>query len=208
MNMEATVISRGLQSNATTNTVINPLTSRARIKWNLGEIDLSVLMFRCALVSMAVTFFLVPGGLRALHHTGAGWETWSFASFLILPLVAAHFLCCWLPLAFRYFSPGECGEIPAFLIATTALFFQLLIGYGLFAGHFLLSGGVASKARFGTRGPKENIAFLMSNAGDPFRWQVPCERDQSSGGRNKALAETWRREPFVRFRREFDDHCR
>ena len=92
---------------------------------------------------MVLTLILVPGGFRAFYHNGMGWEIWSFSRFLMLPFIVIHLFCCWIPLALRYFSPGECQDIPAFVLATVALFFQAIISYALFTYHFLWYGGAA-----------------------------------------------------------------
>jgi hypothetical protein len=62
---------------------------------------------------------------------------------LILPIIGLHLICCWFPLAIRYFRPGECRDIAAFYIASAALFLQALIGYGLFTYHSLWDGAIA-----------------------------------------------------------------
>jgi hypothetical protein len=143
-HMEATVISRGLRSNAANCATSNQSAAiRASVKSRLAEIESSSLLLRVAAASFAVSLLLLPGGVRALHQNGVGWEAWSFARFLILPLVSLHLLCCWIPLALRYFRPGECRDITAFFLATTALFMQALIAYGLVLYHSLWYGAAA-----------------------------------------------------------------
>jgi hypothetical protein len=101
-----------------------------------------VALLRNAVASLVLTLILVPGGFRALLHTGMGWEAWSFSPLLILPLIAFHLLWCWIPLAVRYFKPGECHDVPAFVIATVTLFTQIIIGYAVFEHYLVWYGAV------------------------------------------------------------------
>jgi hypothetical protein len=99
------------------------------------EVDQSNFLLRIAIFSMVLTLIFIPGGFRAFYHTGMGWEVWSISRFLMLAFTAAHLLCCWVPLAFRYFRPGECQDIAAFFMASASLFFQGIIVYALFGYH-------------------------------------------------------------------------
>ena len=89
---------------------------------------------------MVLTLILLPGGFRAMIHAGFGWEAWSFSRFLVLAILCCHLICCWGPLAFRYFRPGHCRDIPAFIIATMTLLVQVLICHGLFENYSIWYG--------------------------------------------------------------------
>jgi hypothetical protein len=131
--MEGRVITKGLPSNTTAFRASNLTASnRAHIDANLGQMGRSELLLRAAIASMIATLILVPGGFRALQQTGIGWETWSYSRFLMLSVLVLHFALCWMPLARRYFRRGECGDVPAFLIASACLFLQILISYAVF----------------------------------------------------------------------------
>jgi hypothetical protein len=114
---------------------------QTRVDSSFGDVDRSPLLLRVAIASIVLTLILIPGGFRALLHTGMGWEAWSFSPFLMLPIIAMHLLCCWVPLCLRYFKPGECRDIPAFFIATLALCTQALIACAVFEDHSVWYGG-------------------------------------------------------------------
>lgn len=115
---------------------------RAGVKTELAPVDRSVLLLRSAIAFMVVTLILAPGGFRALLHVGMGWEAWSFSRGIVLAVLAAHLAFCWAPLALRYFRPGECRDVAAFMIATTALFLQVVICHGLFENYAVWYGGM------------------------------------------------------------------
>jgi hypothetical protein len=143
-HMEVTAITRGPRSNTTAYAASNrSATTVASVPLNVRCADRSLLLLRAAIASMILTLILLPGGFRALNQTGMGWEAWWFSRFLILPVIGFHLLCCWCPLAIRYFKPGECRDVPAFFIATCALFIQTIIAYALFAYHSLWYSGAA-----------------------------------------------------------------
>jgi hypothetical protein len=141
--MEGTGITRGDQSHSTTTyaRANHAPPNRTLAKTHVAKYDRSHLLFRSAIASMVLTLILLPGGFRALTHTGLGWEAWSFSRFLVLAIVSCHLICCWGPLALRYFKPGECRDVPAFVIATMTLFVQFLICRGLFENYSVWFGG-------------------------------------------------------------------
>ena len=141
--MQGTAITQGLGSEATGYTPSKQPTAEQTCRTELARMDRSVLLMRCAIAFMVVTLILVPGGFRALLHAGMGWEAWWFSRVIVVGVIGAHVLCCWAPLALRYFRPGECRDVAAFIISTTTLFLQALICHGLFENYAVWYGGGA-----------------------------------------------------------------
>lgn len=123
---------RALRSTRTTYTPSNRAATARIPKAYACDPDRSRSLLRIATTTMVITLILVPGGFRALQQNGMGWEAWHFSRYLIVPFILFHLFACWVPLALRYFRPGECRDVLAFLIATGSLFIQCLIAYGLF----------------------------------------------------------------------------